>query len=144
MGPIQALRSCLSKFFRWRGRASRSEFWWFFLIYYGGIFGYIIYSVATSAEITEADVGPIVIYMMVLLPPFLAVLARRLHDKGLTAWLMLLGFVPFGQLALLILAALPGDVGPNSHGKDPLGRAKPEDTTYGRSGVPLVRDDDRE
>ena len=142
MGPIQALRSCLSKFFRWRGRASRSEFWWFFAIYYGGIFAYIAYALITSAKITERDVGAVAIYMMVLLPPFIAVLARRLHDKGLTAWLLLLGVVPFGQLALLILALLRGDVGPNSYGEDPLGRNEPEGLTYGSSRVPLVRDKD--
>ncbi|MDD9855928.1 MAG: DUF805 domain-containing protein, partial [Gammaproteobacteria bacterium] len=30
-GPVDAIRTCLVKFFDFRGRASRSEFWWFFL-----------------------------------------------------------------------------------------------------------------
>ena len=83
-----------------------------------------------------------VVFLLGLFPASLAVMSRRLHDKGLTAWLMLLGFVPFGQLALLILAVLRGDEGPNGYGDDPLGRAKPETLTYGSSRVPLVRDKD--
>lgn len=141
MGPITAIRTCLSKYFTWRGRARRAEFWWFFLLYFGGIFGYILYSVTMKVEVTEEDVGPVVIYMTAMLLPFLAVMARRLHDKGLTAWLMLLCFIPFGQIALLILAALPGDAGPNNHGEDPLGRSK-QGLAYGSSRIPVVRDED--
>jgi len=28
--PVDAVRTCMVKFFDFRGRASRSEFWWFF------------------------------------------------------------------------------------------------------------------
>lgn len=141
MGPVAALRSCLSKSFRWSGRAARSEFWWFFAIFNVGLIVTVLYT-AVTVESGDDVLWPPVIFTLGLFPAYLAVMSRRLHDKGLTAWLMLLGVLPFGQLALLILAVLPGDVGPNGHGDDPLGRAKPEELTYGRSRVPLVRDKD--
>jgi uncharacterized membrane protein YhaH (DUF805 family) len=142
LGPIEALRSCMSKSFRWKGRASRSEFWWFAAMYYGGLSFFIVYFAVTISEAETGNGGLLIIYALILFFPFLSVLARRLHDKGLTAWLLLLGLVPFGQLALLILAALRGDDGPNGYGPDPLEHQKPERLTYGSSRVPLVRDDD--
>ena len=33
MGPIQSLKSCFAKYATFEGRASRSEFWWFVLVY---------------------------------------------------------------------------------------------------------------
>lgn len=143
MGPVAALRSCLRQFFRWRGRARRAEFWWFLVIYTAGFWGLVVYAIVTGGEtITEDEATPTLFYMLALTLPLLAVTSRRLHDKGLTAWLMLLGLVPFGQIALLILAALPGDEGPNGYGEDPLGRAKPEGLAYGSSRIPIVRDED--
>jgi uncharacterized membrane protein YhaH (DUF805 family) len=38
--------------------------------------------------------------------PWLALQARRLHDVNLSAWMLLLYFVPFGQMALFILCCL--------------------------------------
>ena len=142
MRPIQALRSCMSKSFRWSGRASRSEFWWFAAFYYGGIALIIVFFARNTLQDEEIDGGFFLLYVLVLFFPCISPFARRLHDKGLTAWLLLLGLVPFGQLALIILAILPGDEGPNGYGPDPLERSKPEGLTYGSSRVPLVRDDD--
>lgn len=47
--------------------------------------------------------------------------ATRLHDRGLPAWLLLIGLVPLlGQVALLVLTGfLRGDSGPNRYGPPP-------------------------
>jgi len=31
MNPLEAVQSCLSKYVVFQGRASRAEFWWFFI-----------------------------------------------------------------------------------------------------------------
>jgi len=51
--------------------------------------------------------------------------ATRLHDRGLPAWLLLIGLVPLvGQVALLVLTGfLRGDGGPNRYGPPPAGPA---------------------
>jgi uncharacterized membrane protein YhaH (DUF805 family) len=54
---------------------------------------------------------------LVLLLPFMAVTARRLHDGDRSGWMALLWFVPVvGWAYLLMLLAQPGDEGANAHG----------------------------
>ena len=82
------------------------------------------------------------IWALVTIIPSLAVAVRRLHDRDMSGW-YLLGFViviaiisrfgTFGRLLTLVLEvgyivilALPGTVGPNKYGPDPLGQTDPE------------------
>ena len=68
--------------------------------------------------------------------PVIAIYAKRLHDLNLSAWWLLLlpavtfmaGMSELGRLhivayglLLLVLGFLPGSVGPNRFGEDPLG-----------------------
>jgi uncharacterized membrane protein YhaH (DUF805 family) len=47
-------------------------------------------------------------------------MARRFHDQDRTAWLMLIGIVPYlGFLVLLVFMCIAGTDGPNSYGADP-------------------------
>jgi len=63
--------------------------------------------------------GPVLITVLLLsAPASLSSSAARLHDRGLSAWWLLLGLVPYvGGLALLVLnGCLRGDGGPNRYG----------------------------
>jgi uncharacterized membrane protein YhaH (DUF805 family) len=52
--------------------------------------------------------------------PSLAVTARRFHDQDRTAWLMLLGAIPYaGGIILLVFMCLAGTKGDNRYGADP-------------------------
>jgi len=54
----------------------------------------------------------------------LAVYAKRFHDRGKSAWWVLIAFVPL--IGFLELGMLPGDPGPNTYGPPPeLGAAVP-------------------
>ena len=48
---------------------------------------------------------------------------KRCHDRGKSGWWCLLLLVPFVGLiwAIIDLGILPGTVGPNEYGPDPLG-----------------------
>lgn len=148
MGPVKAVKTCISKSFTWKGRASRSEFWWFSTFYNCMLVFLIVSVIATSSTLGgETEAGPLMIVLILavlgLIPSSLAVMSRRLHDKGLTTWLMLLCFIPIGQIVLLILAILPGDAGDNAHGPDPLGRTpQAPEPTYAKSRIPNVIDKD--
>ena len=91
MSPIDFALQPLKKYATFTGRASRAEFWWFFLfqiivLAITGMFSGMLYGIAALA----------------LLLPGLAVGARRLHDIGKTAWLLLIGLIPLlGALLLL-------------------------------------------
>jgi uncharacterized membrane protein YhaH (DUF805 family) len=63
--------------------------------------------------------GPVMVTVLLLAAPAsLSSSAARLHDRGLPAWWLLLGVVPYvGGLALLVLnGVLRGDGGPNRYG----------------------------
>jgi uncharacterized membrane protein YhaH (DUF805 family) len=127
-------------FKQWRkfsGRASRSEFWWWALLWNltwiamiaafsvegpllhrlapacTGSFGECPKSSAVWVSFTPGIL--LVIALLVMFTPSLAVLVRRLHDAGLSgAWALLafsgvifFFFGAIGEIALIILAALP-------------------------------------
>ncbi len=91
-----AIRTCLAKYVTFSGRASRSEYWWFFLF---TILGRLVAGVldsllfGDSRMTTEAQpdvlgviapgVGPVALfYSLILLPAALAAGWRRMHDSG--------------------------------------------------------------
>jgi len=102
----QAIKSCLNNYATFRGRASRAEFWWFFL------FNVLA---TMAAAIIWPRLGNLV--SLALLVPSLAVGARRLHDVGKSGWFQLLWFVPFiGWLFLVYWAVQNGHPRPNEYG----------------------------
>ena len=94
MGFLEAVKTCLKKYADFKGRARRSEFWWFVLflliVYVAGSF--VAGLIATGlASVTGMDASRIAIVltgllMLAFLIPFLAVLTRRLHDTGRGGW----------------------------------------------------------
>ncbi|WP_369139674.1 DUF805 domain-containing protein [Modestobacter versicolor] len=76
------------------------------------------------AAILDAEQGFGPVFQAVTLlatPATVSASATRLHDRGMSAWWLLLAFVPvFGQVALLVLNGfLPGDPRPNAYGPPP-------------------------
>lgn len=62
------------------------------------------------------------LFGLATLTPNIAACVRRLHDVGLTGWLWLLALVQGGNLALLIICALPPTSGENKYGLEPKKR----------------------
>ena len=93
----QAISTCFSKYATFSGRASRPEFWWFFLFQ-------ILVSIAASML---GDVVAGLVSLAVLLPA-LAVAARRLHDIGKSGWWQLIMLTGIGLLLLIYWWAQPG------------------------------------
>ncbi len=136
MGFPESVRTCFGKFADFQGRASRSEFWWFFLFSVLVSLGltiplYVLMAIAAAVGDNGAGAGlaavisiiwsiVVVIITIVLLIPLLAVGARRLHDYGQSAWFLLLYFVPCGNLVLIVLWALGGTPGDNPYGPRPV------------------------
>lgn len=87
----QAISACLGKYATFAGRASRSEFWWFFLFQ-------VLVSIAVAALLGEKASS---LAGLALLLPSLAVATRRLHDIGKSGWWQLLGLTGIGFLVLL-------------------------------------------
>ena len=85
MEPVEAVKTCFNKFFNFKGRARRSEYWWFVL------FTFIvswIFSALGAFHFAFSLIGLLVGF--VLLIPQYAAMTRRLHDRGHSGWWALL------------------------------------------------------
>ena len=80
--------------------------------------------------------GIVFLVMLLTAPASISSSAARLHDRGMTAWWLLLGLVPYiGPLVLLVLNGfLRGDGGPNRYGPPP---GPPSGSASGPAAQPL-------
>ncbi len=96
---VEAIKVCLTKYVDGKGRASRSEYWYF------ALFTFIV-DVAT---------GGFAAILWVL--PSITVSVRRLHDIGKSAWALLWVLLPvIGWIVLIVYAVRPGDPHTNLSG----------------------------
>ena len=98
MNPIESVTVCLRKYATFSGRASRSEFWWFYLFYILVLF--------VGGSLNEA----FYLAFFVLIIPLWAVGARRMHDAGYSGWWFVVPFVN------IVFAVSAGTQGPNKYG----------------------------
>ena len=104
------------KYFCFNGRASRQEFWMWVLATF--VIAFVLGLIPKAGGILAG------LWNLAVLLPYLGVTARRLHDTGKSAWLILLGLIPFiGHLIVLLLCIPEGTNGDNQYG--PLPAAKP-------------------
>lgn len=101
MDPVTAVKTCFTKYFDFKGRARRSEFWWF------ALFVVIVSSVLSFFGMLTPIVGYLSLaFSLAVLIPELAALCRRLHDTGRGSWwvalmaLLIVGY--YGSFATLI------------------------------------------
>jgi len=92
----QAISTCFAKYADGTGRATRSEFWYFYLFY-----------VVVWVTVTAIDIPLLTMGLLVLIIPNIAVSVRRMHDIDKSGWFVLI------PIYNLILLATPGTVGPN-------------------------------
>jgi len=119
----EAVTQAFRNGFVYRGRASRSAFWWFGLFQGIVIIALEVISLAASTGGNRGGgaagtiAGLIFILVMIYLTLVgLALLVRRLHDTDTSGWWMLISFVPFvGPIALLVFTLLRGTPGPNRY-----------------------------
>jgi len=109
-----AVKSALTQYASFAGRARRSEYWWFTL------FSLIVYVVATILDsAVRGAVVFLVIAVLALILPGLAVTVRRLHDTGRSGGWYFIGLIPIvGGLVLLVFTLQESD-GPNQYGPTP-------------------------
>lgn len=112
---IKAYKNFFKGYADFTGRATRSDFWWVWLmnsILFLPLYIFWFQIALKDAEETDPILGVAIIsvYMIlaiVLFTPSLAVKVRRLRDAGLHWAFIFLHFVPMGGLALLVLLATP-------------------------------------
>lgn len=144
---FDAIKSVFKNYANFRGRARRTEFWFFYLLTFiiEQVFGYIIglltvplmlSAFAAGGSEAEAETavaalgGTIIVYLLmaltmfiislVLLIPSISVSVRRLHDTGRSGWCLLIGLIPLiGAIVLLVWYCTDSQPGENQWGANP-------------------------
>lgn len=115
MGFKDAVVTGLRKYAVFDGRATRPEFWYFWLAYL--VVGTILSVLAQAADVFA------VLYLLFVLGVFLpnlGVAVRRLHDIDRSGWWVCIAFVPLvGAILLIVWACTAGTPGPNRFGQQP-------------------------
>ena len=111
----ESITVCITKFFNFKDRASRSEFWWFqlfcMLLTLGfGLFSYFSFETMEAYE-SFSDLAA-----LITIVPILSVGARRLHDVYKSGWHQLWILTVIGLIPLIIWWATEGSKESNQYG----------------------------
>ena len=90
------------------GRASRSEYWWFYL------FTVLAGVAADTIGDTVGNIASLALFL-----PSLALAARRLHDTGRSGWWFLLILTVIGIPVVLYWLVKASNAGANKYGEGP-------------------------
>lgn len=120
MGFIKAVKNAFKNYANFRGRTSRSEFWWFVLFMVAASVAILIITevgISTSADPqlwnTLAQVGTIMtlVWFLATILPVSAIWFRRLHDSNKSGWwYSLTAASGIGGFVLFALSALQNEI----------------------------------
>ncbi len=111
---LDSIETCFKKSFQIKGRASKSEFWWFTLFYFIAIFSLVMINETLA-----------IIFLLIILPASICVTVRRLHDQGKSGFFYFISVIPYvGGLILLFMCAMEGTKGKNKFGPSPLKKSR--------------------
>ncbi|WP_074218317.1 DUF805 domain-containing protein [Rhodovulum sp. ES.010] len=126
---LHAVRTVLSKYATFSGRAARPEYWWWVLFFVLVLFVTQLIDAALLVPLLGLEAvgesGPprplSVLVSLGLILPNIAVGVRRLHDLDRTGWWLLIGLIPIlGTLVLIYFFVQRGSEGTNRFGPPPV------------------------
>jgi uncharacterized membrane protein YhaH (DUF805 family) len=118
---MTAVRTCLSKYVDFSGRARRSEYWWvaLFTFLVGIVTGILDAIIGTDYDTGSGGLINTLVSLALLLPSR-AVGVRRLHDVGKSGWWILIGIIPIlGWILLIVWFCTDSKSGDNQYGPNP-------------------------
>ncbi len=98
----ESIKTCFSKYADFSGRASRSEYWWWFL--------FLVLGTIAASIVNDTVSG---LFSLATVLPSLAVGCRRLHDIDKSGWFQLLNLIPVIGWVILIYWAVQEGKEPN-------------------------------
>ena len=138
----QSIKRVFSNYANFQGRASRSEFWWWYLfVVLVSLIPSIIANIGVQQSLSTVSVNDAtgaltggslnglaifgivlsVLWSLAVLIPTLAVGCRRFHDTDRSGWWWLLWYLCcfVGAIIVIVFWASPGTPGPNRFGDGP-------------------------
>jgi len=119
----ESIKTCYNKYGVFNGRASRSEYWWFYL--YGLIVAFVLWVIVVllTLQLGSDSPLPMLLYYAVSIfavtIPGITVFVRRMHDIGKSGWWYWLALVPIVGIIVLIVFLVRESDGPNEYGDGP-------------------------
>jgi len=111
----ESISTCLKKYFNFKDRASRSEYWYFQLL----LFPIFIWSQFPSDDNQILVIQLVLTFGLII--PAMSSGVRRFHDKDKSGWFILISIIPIiGTIIIMIMLSDKGTEGPNRFGKYPL------------------------
>lgn len=122
-----AAKTCFSKYSTFSGRASRKEFWyWYLFTCLTNILAFLsllLLSLIFAGTASGIGMGEVFvingIWNIIIFLPNLAVTVRRLHDTGHSGWYYLISIIPLIGVILLFVALCTDSVEDNQYGVNP-------------------------
>ncbi|MDP1689038.1 MAG: DUF805 domain-containing protein [bacterium] len=109
----------LKKYAVFTGRATRKEYWMFYLLN-TIIMVSLILVVGIISKDGWSTIIAIVLYISAVFIPSIAVAVRRLHDTNLSGWWVLINLIPtVGGIVFIVLMVLDSQHGTNQYGPNP-------------------------
>ena len=114
VGPVEAFTTAWRKSFTYGGKATRAEYWWFYLVNFIAIFGVYVLMVLAAAnglvyiEGLQFVFSLLLIYVLASAFPNLSIVVRRLRDIGKKWTWIFISLVPFiGGIWFIVLMCQP-------------------------------------
>ncbi|KQZ15044.1 hypothetical protein ASD44_13990 [Mesorhizobium sp. Root554] len=123
-------RALTTNYVNFAGRARRKEYWGYALFWLIGftvlLIAGLLLDVSTGSldsgqDLPIATFGIVGTFTVATFFPGIALMARRLHDIGLSGWLVLVVVIPLGWLVMLVFALVPTQKRENRWGPIPEG-----------------------
>lgn len=109
IGFGDAIKICFTKYITFSGRASRAEYWWWFL------FSFLVGTVTSMLNDYLSFAASLVLFI-----PSLAVAWRRMHDIGKGGGWWFINFIPVvGFIIFIIWCVKESEHQPNRFGPEP-------------------------
>lgn len=106
----------LKKYAVFSGRATRSEYWYFFLVNFLISMVINVLSIFGSQSM-EALIFVGIFYNLFIFIPGLSLCVRRLHDIGKSGWMIFISLIPFiGIIWLIVLLCKKSEPSENQYG----------------------------
>lgn len=128
MGMGEAIRSSFSKYACFKGRARRSEYWFFALFSFLCTLPLYLFSFIALTTVGEGELAYVPLFtgcfiQLIFFLPSLSVMVRRLHDTGKSGWWVLLLILAsgsvLGSILAIIFLAQDSQPGRNEYGAYP-------------------------
>ena len=114
----EAITAGFRNYVVFRGRAARSEYWYWNLFVLLVMIGFSFFLAIVSPALVESPAfdGVVLLLLAPFVLPSLAVTVRRLHDAGMSGWFVLTVLIPWIGFAVpIVFGIIPGQDQPTQY-----------------------------